>query len=912
MLDPTQRRRLLDQLGLPDAGRQLVLDAVRHAPVRPVASRGGGNVVHQYQSLKMQRTLDTESRHLEFPAAVSHEHDPAVLEYYPQPCRLRFDLLDAHGDVHAVDHTPDFLVLTEAGAWLEEWKPRHRLERLAGHHPWRYRLDPDGRWRAPGLEAWLAERGLGYRLCTEDDIPQRRVENILLLEDYLDPDAPPCPVDIARRVQDALACDAVLPLAELYDRLPCRPEDLFKLIADGRLVADIDHASLAEPARCRVFRDLAVRDFEHARRAPVPLALDGSVDIAAGVRLTYDQRPYTVTLVGARKVVLEAADGQRVEIGLDSLEGLVRAGDVRMADAPLAPAPVGLADFTEAELNQALGRLGGLEHVRQPNRSQRRYLKALALARLAGTDELVALVPRVRDRGNRSPRLTQAQEDAMDEVIRSEYLSHRAPNVKHCHRSLCKLCAERGIPAPSYPTLIERIKALPRQGADRARHGNRVAYQNGEFVDVLYADTPVHGSRAFQYVHMDHTELDIELVSLRTGKPIGRPWLSLAVDAHTRRLLGLYLSFDPPSYRANMMLLRDMVRRYRRLPQFIIVDNGADFRSGDFQRFCERLRIHLRYRPAGRPRHGAVLERLFGRLHSEYVHNLAGNTKALRNVRQTTGKYLPSRLAEWTLEALYHGLDYWAFTYYDESAHPSLGLSPREAFERSVQQSGERQHRIVNLTRDFLVLTCPTVDRKGQRKVDRQRGVKVHHHYYYWCPEFSAPRLHGQSVPVRYDPWDAATVHVQVDGRWVAAHCKALVGLGRLTEKERELFSGELFSQGRLAEAEAVTAQRLAEFMRTFTPRGALALALERQHDNRSLYGPLGLGAIAGPAGPGLVDATARPDWYPSLHPDVYPDAQPDPLALAGPQPSPAATPAPAATPYPVAGESDAPEFDTF
>ncbi|AYH43129.1 hypothetical protein CDA09_06980 [Azoarcus sp. DN11] len=125
---------------------------------------------------------------------------------------------------------------------------------------------------------------------------------------------------------------------------------------------------------------------------------------------------------------------------------------------------------------------------------------------------------------------------------------------------------------------------------------------------------------------MDHTELDIELVSLKTGKSLGRPWLSLAIDAFTRRIVGIYLSFDPPSYRSNMMLLRDIVRRHRRLPQFIVVDNGADFRSEDFKHFAELMRIHVRYCPAGNPRHGSVMERIFGRIHTEYIHNLAGNT----------------------------------------------------------------------------------------------------------------------------------------------------------------------------------------------------------------------------------------------------------------------------------------------
>ena len=79
MLEKSQRERLLDRLGTPPAGQRLILDAAKFAPVRKVKSKGGGNVIGSFQSLKMQQPIETESRHLEFPIAVSLEHDPEVL-----------------------------------------------------------------------------------------------------------------------------------------------------------------------------------------------------------------------------------------------------------------------------------------------------------------------------------------------------------------------------------------------------------------------------------------------------------------------------------------------------------------------------------------------------------------------------------------------------------------------------------------------------------------------------------------------------------------------------------------------------------------------------------------------------------------------------------------------------------------
>lgn len=44
--------------------------------------------------------------------------------------------------------------------------------------------------------------------------------------------------------------------------------------------------------------------------------------------------------------------------------------------------------------------------------------------------------------------------------------------------------------------------------------------------------------------------------------------------------------------------------------------------SAAFETFLETMGVHLRFRPAGQPRHGAVLERMFGRANTEYIHNL--------------------------------------------------------------------------------------------------------------------------------------------------------------------------------------------------------------------------------------------------------------------------------------------------
>lgn len=839
--------QLFDHLCTPQPGRRLVEKARVEAPVREVKSRGS-NVITFLASQKMGRGLRTESRHIEFAAAVDHEHNPNVLEYYAQPCKLDLELIEAAtGKVHRIHHFPDFLVLRNDRIVLEEWKPVEKLVRLAEKYPYRYEQDRDCRWRAPQIERYLGEQGISYCICTEESIPRRRVENLLHLADYFHPAAEPCDEQELRRLQAALVEHGALYIADLM-AVPYgfSADFLFKAIADQQVVADLDREVLTKPRQCRLYRDAILRDFMagEVRAGQVPGQGAFVLEIAEGAKIQYQGQVLTISLVSEKEIVCTRTQGGPVTLTRDWLTEAFENGQIVSVGAIHVPT-LNLARYSQRDLELALRRKAILlsQSTNVCERTKRYWKARQAAARANGGNEVLALVPRNSARGNRTSRLSDEQEGLILAVINKYWRSHEAANYKSCYRHMRVSCDTAGVPCPSYPTMIARIKAEETARDLRTRYGKRMAYQMGEFVDVLYYDTPQHGSRPFQYVHIDHTQADIELISGRTGKPLGRPWLSLAVDAFTRRILALYLTFDPPSYHSVMMVVRDMVRRFQRLPEFIVVDNGRDFMSAAFESFLDAMGTHLRFRPAGQPRHGAVLERMFGRVHSEYVHNLAGNTKATKNVRMATGKHLPVNFAEWTLESLYYGLEHWAFEYYDQEPHAALDCSPREMFQRGLQESGSRPHRQLLCNRDFLIATCPPVGREGLRKVNNQRGVDVHG-LLYWNPAFRNPRVANQRLPVRYDPWDASSVYVQIDGQWMQAICRTLIGLGQLTEMERRALTDEYLSQSGSPLNDDRAIQRLREFMGVFTPEGAMEAAMLRQEENKSLYNRLQLASI--------------------------------------------------------------------
>ena len=97
------------------------------------------------------------------------------------------------------------------------------------------------------------------------------------------------------------------------------------------------------------------------------------------------------------------------------------------------------------------------------------------------------------------------------------------------------------------------------------------------------------------------------------------------LDGFSRRILAFHLTFDPPSYRTLMMLIRRCVERHGRLPNTLIVDGSKEFRSIYFETLTAAYEIVTKQRPGGKPRYGSLIERMFGTVNTQFLHTLKGN-----------------------------------------------------------------------------------------------------------------------------------------------------------------------------------------------------------------------------------------------------------------------------------------------
>lgn len=446
-----------------------------------------------------------------------------------------------------------------------------------------------------------------------------------------------------------------------------------------------------------------------------------------------------------------------------------------------------------------------------PARTVYYWVRCYRQAQAAYGNGYVGLLARPR-RGNTQAKLPGASKALLAEFVARDYETLKQKRKFEVYAAYALACQERGVVAASYKTFCRAAVRSPRYEQTRKRQGARAAYQYEPWHWELTLTTPRHGERPFQIAHIDHTELDAELVCSVTGQHLGRPWATFLTDAYSRRLPAVYLTFDPPSYRSCMMVIRECVRRFGRLPQTVVVDGGLEFSGVYFETLLARYECTKKTRPPARSRFGSVCERLFGTANTQFVHNLQGNTQPMRRVRQVTKAVDPRRHAVWTLEKLYEYLCEWAYEVYDTREHPALGQSPREAFAAGMARGGERLHRLIPYDEQFRLFTLPTT-RKGTAKVVPGCGVKINH-LYYWAEALRDPEVERTRVEVRFDPMDAGVAYAYVGRQWVPCYSEHYSVFHGRSERELMIAGEELRRRrGRHSARFAVTAAKLAQFL---------------------------------------------------------------------------------------------------
>lgn len=363
-----------------------------------------------------------------------------------------------------------------------------------------------------------------------------------------------------------------------------------------------------------------------------------------------------------------------------------------------------LEDISEEDWNEAKrrlavikpiidGRLGKKETIEIAENNQIHFTTLYRwINRYKETGLLQSLVPLSSMRGPKGHvRIDEQSELITKHAIETMYLTKQKLPVRAVYREIVKRCKNANVTAPHENTVRQRIKQLSKEHIVAKRESRQIADRKYKNTDGMFPE----GTFPLDVVQIDHTPMDIILVDEVERKPIGRPYLTLAIDVYSRMVMGFYIALEAPSYFSVSQCLSNGIlskERYLQkigvegewkiwgIPKSIHMDNAQEFRSEALKRFCEQYGISIMMRPVARPQFGGHIERLIGTTMKE-VHTLPGTT--FSNITQR-GQYKSDKEAAMTLGELERWMGEFIVNVYHKRVHSSINMMPEEKFEEGV------------------------------------------------------------------------------------------------------------------------------------------------------------------------------------------------------------------------------------
>jgi len=306
------------------------------------------------------------------------------------------------------------------------------------------------------------------------------------------------------------------------------------------------------------------------------------------------------------------------------------------------------------------------------------------LARYKTSGVMTSLLPRKPGAATGQSRITKEQESIVSEIIEEHYLTPQRLSAQEIIHLVAIACKKANIKPPSKNTIRSRISQISTKDQLTKRGEKSLARTRynpapGTFPN---ADHPL------SVVQIDHTPMDIILVDDENRLPIGRPWITVAIDIYSRMITGYYLSLDPPSTTsvamciAHSVLPKEMWLQEHNVDatwpvwgfmNTIHVDNGADFRGETLRESCLPYNINLEFRPVNKTNYGGHIERLLGTVLKK-VHSLPGTTFSNIKERST---YDSDKNACMSFSAFEQWLLIYITQIYHKKIHSGLDIPPQ-------------------------------------------------------------------------------------------------------------------------------------------------------------------------------------------------------------------------------------------
>lgn len=347
------------------------------------------------------------------------------------------------------------------------------------------------------------------------------------------------------------------------------------------------------------------------------------------------------------------------------------------------------------------------------------------LKKYKSTGTLAGLLPRPSGRKKGETRLDYMVEEIMQNVINTYYLSKQKPSIQSVITKISIECKNREITPPSNNTVRNRIHKLSEYEVLKKQGNRSIARTKFEPVPGNFeADYPM------QLIEIDHTPVDIILVDDEHREPIGRPWITVAIDIYSRMIVGYYLSLNPPSVTSVAMCVTTTVLPKDKLlldldidvdwdvwgfPETIHVDNGADFRAEAIKEAGLVHGINIEFRPVGRSNFGGHIERVIGTLMNA-VHEIPGTT--FSNI-QKREEYDSDKHSSMTFSEFEKWLVTFITKVYHKRKHHGIQMSPEQLWEKGIFEGDApvglppKPSDSLSVMIDFLPIFKRTVQKNG-------------------------------------------------------------------------------------------------------------------------------------------------------------------------------------------------------
>lgn len=761
----------------PDA--QALLARIRSRPPERRVSNAAGNMCGAFASEKMGHTVQWESSTGERPLILLWEVDTSCLEMWDQSLTLKIKYVLPTGKQSGGRTVVDFIVLMKDWVGAVDYKTSAELCHLAIEQPYRWVQTGSKTWDQPPAREALQKMGLGYRVLSDHDVPHTLIRNI----DFLRP-------RLMREVSiPPEGLNALLSRLELERRVLLA--DAIAITGDASIVyeghfrrhwyLELRQEALALPDNTWVYRDQTAQQmFNALNRTRVHLLLDHVDPDLIPVRswVTWGGTPYQLLNRTPIEVFLLAPGQPLLQISHVDFRRLVRSSEITTGATAQSTTAAGLEVLkcvTSAAIDEGIEKLTVLEAVRGgakvsecgvPRRTYYDWKAEFHAGEARYGNGFIGLLPRHDLKGNRMPR-TEEAEVALLKIAFAWLREPVSREVSAGYAYYVALCERDFIQSRSLVSFNAAWNAENGYAKTVDREGARAAYpiKAPRTTGGLHLEQgPPEGDSPFARVHIDHMISDTFCRRMNSTQLLGKPWLSIAIDAFTRWVLGLWISILPPSHASVMMVLRDIVRRHGKLPSLVVTDGGSDLKAKRVAKFLATYRSEHALRPASEPRFGNPIERLNLDINHHLTKVWLGSNEILKKPRMSSSSHDPRALSYLTVPMLAAHVEELLFRRYPDKPHAGLQCTVNEFLRSTAITQGTAWGIPVVFDEQLVFRTLAQPHKHGG--LMRQRdGIRLNSYNYYADEIVGRDHEALQEAPL-YDPEDPLYVQARLGGRW--------------------------------------------------------------------------------------------------------------------------------------------------